>query len=135
MPKLWIKYGLLSFVLLISGIFLIHLAFLSIQPGIDFWKEFIAFVRYKDIGFEQGYILLPLIILVGFQRYKLEFVLPRKYVSLTLEGFWKEHLKSHYLIMAGVTFVIGFSTFVVFSEMVYIFGIVVINGLYQYLKK
>lgn len=130
----WLLYGLLSGALLFSGVLLIHAAFLAIDPNIKFPKEILAFLSYKDIGIEQGYILLPLIILVGFQRYKLEFILPKKYEKLLLTEFWTEHLKAHYLLIAGVAFVIGLSSFIVLPDVFFIFGIVTITSFYQYFK-
>lgn len=131
----WIKSGIISSVLLLICFIIIHLAIRSIHPEIYFTQEIMDFWTYKDMGFEQGYILIPLIVLVGFQRYKLEFIATRKYETLKIESLWKPHINSHYFILGGAALIIGISTFIVFPELVYILGIILFSTIYQLFVK
>lgn len=131
----WIKNGVLSAFLLVGSYVLIHLAMRAIHPEIQFTKEIYKFWMYKDMGIEQGYILLPLIALVGFQRYKLELIATNQFRNVQLSSIWKNHLSSHYLVMGSAALIIGLSTFIVFPEIVYILAIVVGSSAYQLLKK
>lgn len=131
----WIKNGWLSTVLLIACFVLIHFAIRSIHPEIQFTKEIYKFWMYKDMGIEQGYILVPLIVLVGFQRYKLEFIAANKHNTSNLIHLWKSHLTAHYLVLGSASLIIGLSTFIVFPEIVYILGIVAFSSVYQLTKK
>lgn len=131
----WVKNGWISAFLLISCFVLIHLAIRSIHPEIQFTKEIYKFWMYKDMGFEQGYILIPLIILVGFQRYKLEFIARNKHKTSSLNNLWIPHLTAHYLILGSSSLIIGLSTFIVFPEIVYILGIIAFSCTYQLTRK
>jgi hypothetical protein len=59
-----------SFLLLFSEILLIHIFIKSLLPTIEFQKEISNFIHYSDMGIEQGYILLPLLILGEWLRLK-----------------------------------------------------------------
>lgn len=134
-PSAWIKNGWISAVLLIACFVVIHLAIRSIYPEIQFTKEIYKFWMYKDMGIEQGYILVPLIVLVGFQRYKLEFIATNKHNTSNLNSLWKTHLTAHYLILGSSSLIIGLSTLIVFPEIVYILGIIAFSSVYQLTRK
>jgi hypothetical protein len=59
-----------SSILLFSELFLIHLFLKVLIPDIHFQKEISNFIHYSDMGIEQGYILLPLLILGEWLRMK-----------------------------------------------------------------
>lgn len=59
-----------SSILLFSELFLIHFFLKALIPGIHFQKEISNFIHYSDMGIEQGYILLPLLILGEWLRMK-----------------------------------------------------------------
>lgn len=125
------KYS--SLFLLAVAVFLIHLALSLFHPGIDFPKEIIAFWNYRDMGIEQGYILLPLLILIAYQRYKVEFLMPARYRDLELNQFWKKHLRSYLALIAGVGLAIGSTVIYPFPDIVLLFGIILGSTGYQIL--
>lgn len=129
--NIWIKKGIISFCLLSLSFFLIHLAMYVIEPRIDFKKEILNFWSYKDMGIEQGYILAPLIAFVGYQRYKMEFLLPKLFQRTNMQELWKPHFSAQFVLIGFVAFVIGLSGIVVFPEIVYILGIVTVSSVYQ----
>lgn len=129
----WIRKGFLSGILLLAVTVLIHLTMLLIQPEINFLAEMRTFWEYKDFGIAQGYLLLPLIILVGFQRYKLEFIMPAKFRILNQATLWKPHIMALYMLLACVALAFGISSLVVMPELVYISGIIVLTSIYQLL--
>ena len=59
-----------SSILLFSELFLIHFFLKALIPGIHLQKEISNFIHYSDMGIEQGYILLPLLILGEWLRMK-----------------------------------------------------------------
>jgi hypothetical protein len=127
----WIKKGMISAVLLVSCFILIHLAMRAIEPSIQFIDEVNSFWSYKDMGIEQGYILLPLIGIVGYQRYKIEFLVTKLFQVTTMSQLWKSHISAHLMLIGFVALVIGVSGIIVFSESFYIFGIVIVSSLFQ----
>jgi hypothetical protein len=66
---------MISAVLIVVNVVFVHITMKALVPTIDFTKEMLAFWKYKDMGIEQGYFLLPLIVIAGYQRYKMEFLM------------------------------------------------------------
>jgi hypothetical protein len=133
--KIWIQKASLSFFLFLLGIVLVHLSMKMLHPQIDFYKEFIQFLSYKDMGIAQGYFLLPLIALVGFQRYKMEFLMPARFKTQTIPILWSAHFKMQFILIGCVAFTIGFQSLIALPEIVYIIGIVLVTSVYQLLER
>lgn len=61
-----------------------------------FYKpEIIRFLKYEDMGFSQGYILLPLIVLTAFVNYKTEFILRKQFEKLEIKTLFMSYLKDN----------------------------------------
>lgn len=133
-PKIWIQNAIISSFLLLFSVLCVHFAMLFISPGIQFTEELLRFWKYKDLGIEQGYILVPLIFLVGFQRYKMEFVATAQFKTIQMNELWKQHIIVHFAILAFSCTVIGLSTFTVFPEIVYISALIVASSIFQLLR-
>ena len=133
-PKIWIKNAIISSFLLLFSVLCVHFAMLRISPGIQFTDELLRFWKYKDLGMEQGYILIPLIFLVGFQRYKMEFVATAQFKNVQMKELWKQHIVVHFAILAFSCTVIGLSTFSVFPEIVYISVLILASSIFQLLR-
>lgn len=121
--------GMFSFLLLVSVLFIVHVAVKRIQPTIDFPNEIVHFVTYKDLGIEQGYFLIPLVFFTGYQRYKMDFIATGKFTKTSSKNLWNAHIKIHLLILSLCSLVIGSASFFVLPDACYIFGIVIINGI------
>ena len=133
--KVWIQKASLSFLLFLVGIVLVHLSMKMLHPQIDFYKEFIQFLSYKDMGIAQGYFLLPLIALAGFQRYKMEFLMPARFKIISITSLWSAHFKMQFTLIGCVAFTIGFQSLIALPETVYIIAIVVVTSVYQLLER
>jgi len=129
-----IKLSVLSFVFLLVNVSIVHLAMRSVDGSIKFPKEIWNFWSYEDMGVEQGYILIPLIALVGYQRFKMEFMVPMLFKKLNHKQLWNPHLKVHFLILGGSALIIGISSFVIFSDLIYIVSIIAVSTTYQLLE-
>jgi hypothetical protein len=123
--------GIISASLLTTVIVLTHAMMFRIHPDLDLKQELISFWTYKDMGIEQGYVLLPLIILVGYQRYKLEFIVPGMFKKQTVEALWGSHVFAHYILLGVIGSMLGLSVFVIMPETVYLAGIILLTSLYQ----
>jgi hypothetical protein len=132
--KIWIKNAIISSFLLIFTVLCVHFAMLHISPGIQITDELWRFWKYKDLGIEQGYILIPLIFLVGFQRYKMEFVATAQFKTVQMKELWKQHIIVHFAILAFSCTVIGLSAFIVFPEIVYISSLILASSVFQLLR-
>ncbi len=98
--------------LIVTTLLLVRIFMLQIHPEINLTEEIIAFWSYKDMGIAQGYVLIPLVAFVGFQRYKTEFIQQQKHESLTVSVLWKTHLKSLLLLLTLVGLITGISFFI-----------------------
>jgi hypothetical protein len=130
--KDWIKFGIQSLFLFLPVLFIAHFA-LSIRPTqIDFWKEFIAFLSYKELGIEQGYVLIPLLVLMGYQSYKLEFIIVRKHLNTSLDFIWKPYLKAQLLLLAFSALGLGILSLINLPDVVILLLIIGISSSYNY---
>jgi hypothetical protein len=127
------KQGVLSAVLFVVNFILIHLAIQVLHPTIDFQKEAFAFWSYKEMGIEQGYILLPLLILVAYQKYKMEFLMPALFRTINLHTMWKEHQKGNIILLAFIGFALGVFSFIAPPEWLLILLIVALSSGYKLL--
>ena len=130
--KRWRQHGIKSGLLLTLALVLIHLGVFFIQSGIDFQNELIEFMAYEEMGIQQGYILVPLIAFSAYQLYRMTFLMPARFRTITLDEIWHPHLISLLIIIGFSGLVIGLSQLIVFPELVYILAIVAISSAYQF---
>lgn len=128
----WLKWGLFSLIALTFTICIIHFAVYFIIPGIDFMEEFLAFWNYKELGIPQGYILLPLVLLMAFQQYKLTFIKANRYKNSIVILLWKKHLITQLLIILFTAFCLLLNSFLTLPEWVYVISIVFLSSLYKF---
>lgn len=129
--KDWVIRSTFSFTVLLLGGALIHFSMLFIQDGIDFSMEIAAFWNYEEMGLKQGYIFVPLVFLLSYQQYKMEFLLPARYRTLQVVDVWKKHTKA-LIVVAGFSGIcLGVSLVYVLPEIVFVFGIVTFTVLYK----
>lgn len=127
----WVKWGVLSGLLFLISVVAIHAALWFIEPEIDFWNEAKAFWLYKELGLEQGYVLVPLVFIMAFQQYKMEFLRLRLFEKQDANRLWMSKVKA-YLVMIGFSgLTIGLSQFIVLPEWAYVIGVVSFVSLYS----
>ena len=127
----WIKYGSMSLLTLLIAILVIHFSLMFIHPEIDFLNEFLAFWNYEELGIKQGYFLVPLIVFVSIQQYKMEFLIRGTYQKAIVNKIWKTHIQALLVIIAFAGLCLGVSQFVVFPEAVYVLGIIGLSTIYK----
>ena len=127
----WIKNGLISLFLIAVMIVLIHITMRLIHPEIGFMKEAKEFWNYTELGIKQGYVILPLLLFVGYQQYKMQFLAGGKYRKTILKNLWKNHLQSFIVVIGFTGLTLGVTQFIVFPEIVYVLGIVLFTTIYK----
>lgn len=121
----WLIVGGMTSLMLLITILLTHLILLKIIPTIQFKQELIAFWQYEDMGFPQGYLLIPLLIFAGYQRYKMEFLIPKMAERIPMKIHWKKQA-SAYSVLVGVLLLTYLLTqFIVFTETVYVLALII----------
>ncbi len=99
-PVLWWKLGILSFSILLLAMSLVILTMYFYLPGFNLQSEIIDFMTYEDMGIQQGYILIPLLIFVAWQQYRMDFLMRAQYRNMNLENLWKPHLRGQLAFFA-----------------------------------
>jgi hypothetical protein len=135
--KNWLKFGIISFILLIFSIFLIQISMPFIQIDFNAKNEIIRFWSYKEMGIEQGYIFVPLIIFMGYTQFKMEFLAPAVFTRINNSLLWQPHLKSMLIMVAFTALTFGLVHFIKVPEAFFVISIVIFSSLYQilHLKK
>ena len=129
--KEWVVRSIFSLTVLVIGGTLIHFAMLFIQEGIQFWDEVVAFWNYEEMGLKQGYVFVPLVVLLSYQQYKMEFLLPARYRSHQMKDIWRKHTKALVVIAGFAGVCLGISLVYVLPEIVFVFGIVAFTVVYK----
>jgi hypothetical protein len=128
----WSTGGLKSGGLLLVALALIHVAIFFIEPGIDFKQQLYDFIMYEELGIPQGFVLVPLIAFSAFQLYRMKFLMPARFRTITMDQIWRPHLTSLLIIIGFTGLAIGISQFIVFADIAYVLAIVIISSAYQY---
>lgn len=128
----WQRKGVLSGLLFLAAVAGIHGAVWCMQPEIDFVQELIAFWEYEELGVQQGYILLPLIVYAAYAQYRMSFLMPGKAKVVLMDSLWKQHFIALGLILAGAALAAIVGSFVVIPDAVSVCVIVVSAGAYSY---
>jgi hypothetical protein len=131
----WLKLGMISAVLIVVNVVFVHITMKALVPTIDFTKEMLAFLKYKDMGIEQGYFLLPLIVMAGYQRYKMEFLMTGLFQKITIHQIFTKHIQAQLIAFGFIALTFGLSFLIVFPEIIYVLGIVFFTGVYQFFRK
>lgn len=74
--------------------------------------QVIRFLSYEDMGFPQGYVLLPFLALMAYLQYKTDFLLQGKFtkmgVSILMQSYGRDFLFSFApLVILGLLIVLG----------------------------
>jgi len=129
-----LKFRFLSSIILIFSLFVIHFALVVKDNEFNLLKELIDFWNYKDMGFAQGYILIPLLIVMGFMQYKNEFILPKLYENQSLNFIWKKHIKALIVLLSFSSLTFGILQFVKINDLILVLGVIGISSIYQFLE-
>lgn len=120
-----IRTLLLGTAFLIITCFVVLLTMQLLQPTFNFSERIVAFLRYNDMGIEQGYILLPLLLLNGISVYKQQFIRPELYKYLTMGQLINESSKQGLLLLACAGLFLGVALFVQLPEEILLFSTII----------
>lgn len=130
----WLRKGVFSFIQYLLFVVLVHLAFLFLIPGISFVKRIEEFLTYKELGIQQWVFLFPLLFLVSYQRYNMEFKMRGGARVFTMVHIWNKQLATNLYIVICTLIIAISAVFVVLPQAVYLWMIVIgstIFGLYS----
>lgn len=119
-----VKHLSIAFLCILST----SLAVFHILPAIHAhfsWTERIwAFLSYSDMGIQQGFILIPLMILSGYLTYKQQFLIPQLFRKYPVNFFTRESVKQGLILslVSGIVLLVAY--FIQFPDEVLLFGTV-----------
>src|SRR5690554_1187378 len=125
------RYGrlLMNTFLMISLVFVSHLAVFLIVPEINFLHQVNEFLSYEEAGLPiaQGYILLPLVILGNYQQYNTLFVKTKQFQRISWKVLIFSRRKALYIALIGGVAAIIIGYFTNLPAFVYIAGVIVVK--------
>lgn len=129
----WNRFALISLALFATTTTLVHLGVKVLHPQVDLTNEFISFLRYEDMGFAQGYVLIPLVGFMAYTKYQTEFIRPKVFQFVEVEVVWRHHFKIHLLVLFLTLNCLLFCFFH-FTELVYLILILVAMVGFRYVE-
>lgn len=127
-------YGIISFLFLIATIAELNLGTVLLHPDIDLKGEIWEFITYKELGIQQGFLLIPLVGMMAYSSYKMEFIFPKHYLHQEEKPVWKDHLRERFLLLSFCVILTLFSVGFNFQEWVILTIILVTTTGYNYLQ-
>lgn len=127
-------YGIVSFLFLALIIAEIHVGITLYHPDIDLKQEFLQFLSYKELGIPQGFVLIPLVAMMAYTSYKMEFLAPRLYLHQQEKPTWKNHLREQFVLLAFCVILTLLAVAYQFPEWIVLTIILVVTTVYNYLQ-
>lgn len=114
----------IAFLCILSTSLAVFFTLPNMHPDFSWTERIWAFLSYSDMGIQQGFILIPLMILSGYLTYKQQFLLPQLFRKYPVNQFTRESVKQGIILSLafGVTLLI--SRFVKIPDEVLLFGTV-----------
>ncbi|MGB0914944.1 MAG: hypothetical protein ACPGVI_02680 [Crocinitomicaceae bacterium] len=129
--SIWWKHGIVSFTVFTLLLLIIHFAMVFIDDGINFWTEAVAFWNYEELGIKQGVLFIPLVFLVGYMQFRMEFLLPARYKTADLSILWRKHIAALLSMIALAGLCLALEQFISIPELFYVLAIVLLSSLYK----
>lgn len=126
------KSGVISFVYFVFVIFIVQISMPFIYDDFNTMKELNHFFMYKDMGIEQGYVLIPLIAFMGYTQYKMEFLKQGLFARIKIQELWRPHIQSMLVLVSLCSIGFILVQFVRLPESFFVLSIVLLSSSYQY---
>ena len=123
-----------STTLLVVIIALAHFAMMFIEKDINFQNECWLFLTYEELGIPQGALLVPLLIFMAHQQYRMDFAFRGKERTMPIVALWKGHIYSRLASLALCLLALVMALVVELPEVVYLIVIVVSATAFQTIK-
>lgn len=127
-------YKIISGLFFAATIALIQLGIVLLHPDIRLREEIWGFLTYKELGIQQGFLLIPLVVMMAFSSYKIEFLIPKAYLREEQKTMWKFHLKERFLLIAFCAILTFIAAGFQFQEWIILTIILVVTSGYTYLQ-
>ncbi|MDH4472416.1 MAG: hypothetical protein QE487_07390 [Fluviicola sp.] len=130
---LFAKHSLLGFLLFSAAIAGIAVSITFLHPELDWWKRIIHFLTYEEWGIQQGYVLVPLVVLNGVMVYRQQFLTPARYRTLEMPSITKPFVVQGLVLMGTAGILLGTTALIQFPEEVLIAAFILGTSAYRLL--
>lgn len=117
----------------ILGIIFFELAIVQLYPEIQLWESFIDFLLFKELGIPQIVWIVPLVILLNYQQYQIQFIKSRVFELMPLNYLANNHRNTWLFFAISGLFVFGLSTLVKGTPLLFLFVIVGFKALVDFI--
>lgn len=93
-------YSIVSILFLFLIILEINTGMILYHPKIEINMEIWVFLSYVEMGIPQGVVLIPLIAMMTYTSYKVDFIVPKAYLHIQEKQLWKSHLKERFVLLS-----------------------------------
>lgn len=123
----------LSMFLMFAFIVLCHLAMDRYAYNINFSKEFIAFLQYKELGvpIPQGLLLIPILLLANYQQYQMIFIRNEQFRFLLPTQLMESKLRQNIILFLVALIGIPIIAFLQPNELIVILIIIISKFIYD----
>jgi hypothetical protein len=122
--------GLLLFAVSIAGI---ALSITFLQPELDWWNRIVHFLTYEEWGIQQGYILVPLVVLNGVMVYRQQFLMTARYRTLEMNAITRPFLVQGFVLLGAAGILLGTTALIQFPEEILITAFILGISVYRFL--
>jgi hypothetical protein len=122
--------GLLLVAVAIAGI---ALSITFLQPELNWWKRIVHFLTYEEWGIQQGYILVPLVVLNGVMVYRQQFLMTARYRTLEMRAITRPFLVQGFVLLGAAGILLGTTALIQFPEELLIAAFVLGISAYRFL--
>jgi len=122
--------GLLLVAVAIAGI---ALSITFLHPDLDWWKRIVHFLTYEEWGIQQGYILVPLVVLNGVMVYRQQFLMTARYRTLEMGAITQPFLVQGFVLLGAAGILLGTTALIQFPEEILITAFILGISVYRFL--
>jgi len=110
---------------------IIHFFLYVMNPQMNFQAELVRFWTYKELGLEQGYLLMPLVMFAAYQKYNVEYRRVKAYLKIDMTRLFANQLLSHLMIILFSLILFACSFMIDLGEQFFVLSIVSGIALYK----
>jgi hypothetical protein len=109
------------------------LSVVLLQPELSWTERILSFLTYKDMGIEQGYVLVPLIVLNGVMVYRQQFVMTGRFRVQDMSAITRPFIQQGLVLLGCAGALLGIASLFSFSEEILIFILIAGTSAYRWL--
>lgn len=130
---LLIKQAIIGFALLLLTCVGIAQSLVFLHPGFKWFQRIIEFMTYEELGIQQGYVLIPLIVLNGIVLYRQQFIMPARYRTMDMQHITQPFIQQGLILLGFSGALLGITALISFPEEVLIALLIVGTSAYRWL--